>query len=253
MKRFLSLFFLLPAIISCDDFEDYAFYFKVDSGISASMPANIVTVYPPWDEAVQGYESNLGNCAIAGFSVGCEFCDVVDLEVNISNCSIFEYRKFQTATNGDGSFTRTFDLSVTPLMLYANILGKAIPHLHLNIGKGSFYPIFGAGIGITNLLITNFRTVGLPVTGDSSPYNSFSAENEYTLRKNFSYAALAGFEYHHNDRWAIGTGYRWFDAGYFDGPQYLRVTNGSATDVASDAWQMRFRANEWFIEFKIFI
>ena len=85
------------------------------------------------------------------------------------------------------------------------------------------------------------------------PFASFSAENEYTLRKNFTYTLLAGFEYSNTDRFAIGTGFRWFNAGDFDGPQYLRVTNGSAVDVADDQWQMRFRAHEWFIEFKIFI
>ena len=67
------------------------------------------------------------------------------------------------------------------------------------------------------------------------------------------YTLLAGFEYSHSDRFAIGTGYRWLNAGNFDGPQYQRVTSGSAVDVAGDAWDMRFRANEWFIEFKIFI
>ncbi len=45
MKRF-GIFLLLavnvlPAVMQCDDFDNYEFYFKVDSGISASIPANI--------------------------------------------------------------------------------------------------------------------------------------------------------------------------------------------------------------------
>lgn len=113
--------------------------------------------------------------------------------------------------------------------------------------------MLGAGVGMSNLLITNYRTTGLAPTGDSAPYASFSAENQYTLRKNFTYTVLAGLEYSYKEYWAIGSGYRWLDAGHFKGPRYQRVASGSAVDVSGDAWKMRFRANEWFIEFKIFI
>ena len=98
-----------------------------------------------------------------------------------------------------------------------------------------------------------YRTTGLPAIGDSMPYETFSAENQYTLRQNFTYTLLAGLEYNHQNRWAIGSGYRWFNAGNFQGPEYLRVMGGSAVDVGNDQWGMRFRAHEWFIEFKIFI
>ncbi|MBS0628406.1 MAG: hypothetical protein JSS09_09370, partial [Verrucomicrobia bacterium] len=146
-----------------------------------------------------------------------------------------------------------FDLSVTPLLFSINLLGRGIPYLHWNIGSGKIYPMIGSSLGVSNLLITNYRTTGLPPTGDSSPYESFSAENQYTLRRNFTYAFLAGFEYSYTNRFAIGTGYRWLNAGYFKGPRYQRVSSGSAVDVDGNEWNMRFRANEWFIEFKIFI
>ena len=226
---------------------------KVGSGISASQTANVVAVYPPWNEAVQGYNAKLGNCPIASFSLGCELFHVVDLEVSVSNRSIFEYRKYQTPTAGGESYTREFDLSVTPILFSANLLGRGIPHLNLDLDCGKIYPIIGAGLGVSNLLITNFRTTGLPATGDSSPYESFSAENQYTLRQNFTYTLLAGVEYSHGDRWAVGTGYRWLNSGDFDGPQYQRVASGASVDLAGDQWDMRFRAQEWFIEFKIFI
>ena len=126
--------------------------------------------------------------------------------------------------------------------------------MHADLGSdGKIYPMIGASVGMSNLLITNFRTTGLPPIGDSSPFDSFSAENEYTLRKNFTYALCAGIEYSNGERFAVGTGYRWLNAGSFDGPQYLRASTGSAVDVAGDAWDMNFSANEWFIEFKIFI
>ena len=195
MKRFLVPFFLLAITVSssvqcCYEPEGYSFYIKVDSGVSVSESANIFAPSLPWNEAIQGYNSDLGNCAIAGFSVGCELFHVLDLEVNISNRSIFEYREFQTPTTGGESYTREFDLSVTPILFSVNLLGRGIPYLNWDIGcDGKIYPMIGAGVGVSNLLITNFRTTGLPPTGNSSPFQSFSAENEYTLRKNFTYRA----------------------------------------------------------------
>ncbi len=258
MKRFLVTLSLLANIVSgaagcCCRPQDYSFYIKVGSGISFPEPANVFAPYPPWNPAIQGYDSKLGNRSIASLSVGCELLDVVDLEVNISNRSTFKYRKFQIPTTGGGSYTRKFDLNVTSILFCANLLGREIPSCNWDIDCGKIYPLIGAGLGISNLLITNFRTTGLPSTGDSAPYPSFSAENQYTLRKKFTYTLLAGFEYSHNTYWAIGTGYRWFNAGHFKGPRYQRVASGSAVDVADATWKMRFRSHEWFIEFKIFI
>jgi opacity protein-like surface antigen len=256
MKNFLATISLLTLAISgfaesSDQPQNYSFYIKVGSGISCSGSADVIASSPPWSSAVQGYDANLGNCAIASFSVGYELLHALDLEVNVSNRSTFEYRKFQTSTNG--SYTREFDLNVTPILFSANLLGRGIPYFHWNISSGKIYPTLGGGVGVSNLLITNYRTTGLPSNGGSYPYPSFSAENQYTLRKNFTYTVQAGLEYSYKERWAVGTGYRWFDAGTFKGPQYQRVYTGSAVDLSGDEWEMRFRANEWFIEFKIFI
>jgi len=258
MKRFLVTLSLLAIIVSgtatwCSQSQDYSFYIKVGSGISCSESANVVAPNPPWDPAIQGYDSKLGNRAIASLNIGCELLHLVDLEVSISNRSIFKYRKFQTPTTGGGSYTRKFDLNVTSILFSANLLGRNIPNFNWDTGCGTIYPLIGAGVGVSNLLITNYRTTGLPPIGDSVPYASFSSENQYTLRRKFTYTLLAGFEYSYNDDWAIGTGYRWFNAGRFKGPRYQRVASGSAVDVACDTWKMRFRANEWFIELKIFI
>jgi opacity protein-like surface antigen len=259
MNRFLlAMLCLLGIAVSstakcgCEP-SRYAFYIKVGSGVSCSTSADVTAPSPPWSPAVQGYDSSLGNCPIANLSIGCEFVDIVDLEVNLSNRSTFEYRKFQTPTSGGGSYTREFDLDVTPFLFSVNFLGRGVRYFNWEFGCGKIYPMIGAGLGVSHLLITNYRTTGLPSTGDSSPYASFSSENPYTLRKNLTYTVLAGFEYSYSDSWAIGTGYRWFDAGYFKGPQYQRVSGGSAVDVGGDQWKMRFRANEWFLEFKIFI
>jgi opacity protein-like surface antigen len=260
MKRILTLFSLLAITISgtidakcCCEPQDYSFYIKVGTGVSVSDFANVVASPPTWNPAVQGYNAKLGNEAIADFGIGCELIHLMDLEVSVSNRSTFKYRKFQTPVSGGGSYTREFDLNVTPIIFSVNFLGLDIPHLNWNISCGKLYPIIGAGIGVSNLLITNFRTTGLPPSGASAPFASFSAENQYTLRKNFTYTALVGLEYNYKECWAIGTGYRWFDAGNFKGPRYQRVATGAAVDVAGEEWEMRFRSNEWFIEFKIFL
>lgn len=237
----------------CCESPDYAFYIKVDSGIAFAESAGVIAPNPPWNPALQGYNSGLGNCAILGLSVGCEFVRAVDLEVSVSNRSTFEYRKFQTPVSGGDSYTREFDLSVTPILFSVNLLGRDLSCFHWEGACGSLYPVIGAGVGISNLLITNYRTTGLPASGDSAPYASFSAENQYALTKNFTYTLLAGLEYSYRDCWAIGTGYRWLDAGHFNGPRYQRVASGAAVDVAGDAWRMRFKSNEWFVELKIFV
>ena len=260
MKRILISLSLLAITISgtinaecCCQPQDYSFYVKVGSGISFSESADVVASPTTWNPAVQGYNSKLGNRAIADLSIGCELMHLMDLEVSFSTRSTFEYRKFQTPVAGGDSYTREFDLDVTPILFSVNLLGRDIPCLNWDIACGKIYPIIGAGIGASNLLITNYRTTGLPPSGASAPFASFSAENQYTLRKNFTYTVLVGFEYNYNDYWAIATGYRWFDAGKFKGPRFQRVATGAAVDVAGEEWKMHFRSNEWFVEFKIFI
>lgn len=260
MKYIITTFFLLATTFTgalkadfCCCPEDYSFYVKVGSGISFSEPADVDAPPETWNPAVQGYNASLGNRAIAELSVGCELMHLIDLEVGVSTRTQFEYRKFQTPVAGGDSYKREFDLTVIPVLFSINLLGQDIPYLHWDLGCGKLYPIFGAGVGVSNLLITNFRTTGLAPTGSSFPYASFSAENQSTLRQNFTYTALVGLEYNYNGRWAIGTGYRWFDAGKFKGPRFFRVDSGGAVDVDGQEWKMHFRSNEWFIEFKIFI
>jgi opacity protein-like surface antigen len=259
MKRILASISILAITLSgtisaeCCQFQDPLFYLKVNTGASCSQSADVNAPPQTWNPAVQGYNAKLGNRKIAGLAVGCEFMRWMDLEVSISNRSDFKYRKLQTPVGGGASYTREFDLDVTPILLSVNLLGRDIPSLNYDFGWGNLYPILGVGVGSSNLTITNFRTTGLAPSGDSAPFASFTSENQHTLRKKFTYTALIGFEYNHNDFWAIATGYRWFDAGTFKGPRFIRVANGSAVDVSGQEWKMRFRSNEWFVELKIFM
>ncbi len=260
MKRIIASLSLLAITISgnihakcCCQAEDNSFYLKVGSGASCSESANVTAAPPTWAPAIQGYNASLGSAGIASLGLGYELMHLLDLEVSISTRSTFKYRKFQTPTGGGASYTREFDLDVIPILISANLIGKDIPCLTRDVACGQIYPIMGVGIGVSNLLITNYRTTGLPATGGSAPFASFSAENQYTLRKNFTYTVLVGLEYNYNDCWAISTGYRWFDAGKFKGPRYQRVSTGDAVDVGGQEWKMRFRSNEWFVEFKLFL
>lgn len=260
MKRILASIFLLAITTNninaewcCEQPMDASFYIKVGSGVSFSESANVVAEPPTWNQAIQGYNSKLGNRAIADFGIGLELMKQIDLELSVSSRSTFKYRKFQTPVGGGDSYTREFDLDVVPILFSVNLLGRNISCLNWDFACGQVYPVIGAGVGVSHLFITNYRTTGLPPTGDSFPFLSFSAENQYTHRKNFTYTVLFGLEYNYNDCWAISTGYRWFDAGKFKGPRFQRVATGSAVDVGSEAWKMRFRANEWFIEFKLFL
>jgi opacity protein-like surface antigen len=260
MKRILASLALLTISISgtidakcCYQPQDYSFYIKVGSGVSFSESANVFAPPLTWTPAVQGYNSKLGDGAIADLGVGCRLMHLIDLEASISTRSTFKYRKFQTPVAGGASYTREFDLDVTPILFSVNLLGRDLTCLNWDIACGKIYPVIGAGIGVSNLLITNFRTTGLPPSGGSSPLPGFANENQYTRRQNFTYTALVGFEYNYSDVWAIATGYRWFDAGKFKGPRFQRVSTGGAVDLAGQEWKMRFRSNEWFVELKIFI
>lgn len=233
--------------------QDYDFYLKVGTGVSFSQSAKVHAPSPPWTETIQGYNSRLGNRAIAGVALGLEYNKWIDVDVSVSYRSNFRYRKSQTPEGEDFTFKREFDLDVVPILFSVTLLGRDISCLNWDFACGKIYPTLGVGVGVSNLLITNFRTTGLPPNGDSSPYPSFSSENERTHRNKFTYTVQLGIEYSYNDCWALSTGYRWFDAGSFKGPRYLRLDTGSAIDVAGDAWKMRFRASEWFVEFKYFL
>ena len=47
----------------------------------------------------------------------------------------------------------------------------------------------------------------------------------------FTYQAMAGLEFRFMECWAISAGYRWFDAGKFKGPKYVRDENGIALEA----------------------
>jgi hypothetical protein len=85
------------------------------------------------------------------------------------------------------------------------------------------------------------------------PFPSFGSENQYTIRHQFTYQVLGGFEYRYRDICALSLGYRWFDVAQFTGPRFIRDPAGNAIDVQNYPWKIKFRANEVFLEFKVFL
>jgi opacity protein-like surface antigen len=237
-------------------------YLKLASGASFAQKARVYASPAVWDLAEQGYNSELGTRPIIGGGIGYEFCSLLATDLIASYRPNFKYSKFQTtpassaAAGNLGNKTRRFDLDVTSLMLsfYLNGLGLDQTHWKLGEKAGSLYPILGIGIGASQLKVFNFRSTGLPPVNpalDSSP--SFGSENQYSIRYRFTYQALAGLEYRYNDRWALSTGYRWFDAGRFKGPEYIRDPNGIALDTENKEWRISFAAHELFVELKVFL
>lgn len=239
---------------------DARLYLKLGTGVSFSKKAQVHAPSSIWDPAVQGYNDDLESAPIIMAGLGCDIGKLISTDISFYYRPGFKYRKFQTAipnanTPGFlGNKTRRFNLDVLTAMWNVSLNGRGCDYLSWNCGclAGSFYPVIGGGIGISRFKIFNFRSTGLPpVDNDGLP--AFASENEYTVRYHFSYQVSVGLEYNHCDIWALSIGYRWFDAGKFKGPRYIRTANGDAHDIGPHEWEMRLRANEVFIEAKFFL
>ncbi len=241
---------------SVDCYNTQGFYLKVGSGASFSTKANISAPSSVWDPAQQGYSARLGTTAIGLAGVGYD-SPYVTGEVTVSCRPDYNYSKYQvpttTATPGTiGTTTRRFDLDVSSAMFSLYLNGRGFKYLHCEAGRGGvFYPMVGGGVGVSQMTLYNFRSTGLPTVADGFP--SFASENEYSVSYRFTYQVMAGLEYRYHDMFAISLGYRWFDVAQFNGPRYIRDSEGNAVDVQSNTWKIKFKANEVFLELKLFL
>jgi len=236
-------------------------YLKIGSGASFARRAHIHASSAVWDPAVQGYNSDLGTRPIIEGGIGYEFCPLVAADILFSYRPNFKYKKFQTGINiGNvpnflGDKTRRFNLDLSSLMGTIYLNGRGIRPLCWHLGTkakyGEIYPTIGGGVGVTQVKIFNFRSTGLPPLSDG--LKSFASENEYAIQYEFTYQVLGGFEYRFHNRWALSTGYRWFDVHKFKGPRYIRVANGDTFDAGHNEWRIKFSANELFVQLKVFL
>lgn len=243
----------------CDQECIQNFYIKLMAGASFSQNADIDAPSSVWDPAKQGYNANLGTTPILGGGIGYDVAPWFSTDLTLSYRAQFNYRKFQTPIpNALNDLitprTRRFNLDIATLMwtFYLNGCCTECLHYEFYCFPGSFYPLIGAGVGVSRLNMFNFRTTGLPANPPST-LKRFASENEYYVTYKFTYQLLAGIEYRYYDCWAISLGYRWFHVSRFDGPRYFRDINGDSFDVDDATWEIRFAAQEAFLEFKLYL
>ena len=256
MKKF-KMWLIVSLLCGLMHAEAGQYYFKVGTGASFSEKTDVSASPLFWDPSPQGYNANMGCQPILAGGVGYEFSDLLSADITLSYRPNFQYKKFQTSSSTTtpgflGSKTRKFDLGISTLMFSAYITGLPFQYLTWKIPCccGSIYPIIGAGIGVNQLLVTNFRSTGLPPVNEADPFPAFSSDNAYFKSYHFTYQAMAGLEFRFMECWALSAGYRWFDAGKFKGPKYVRDQTGNALEAIP--WKIRFRANEFFFELKYF-
>jgi opacity protein-like surface antigen len=252
--RIWLVFTLLCSLVQAEAGQPY---FKVGTGASFSEKTDIYASPVFWDPSPQGYNADMGCLPILTGGLGYEFCDLFSADITLSYRPNFHYKKFQTSTSTEtpgflGITTRNFNLDISTLMFSMYLSGVSFQNLTWEIPCccSAIYPIIGAGIGVNELLITNFRSTGLPPVSEADPFPAFSSDNAYFKSYHFTYQIMAGLEFRFMDCWAISAGYRWFDAGKFNGPEYVRDQTGIALEGIP--WKIRFKANEFFFEFKYF-
>lgn len=247
---------------SCSCSWDEHLYLKLGTGYSFSRKAQVHAPAEIWDLAVEGYDNDLGGAPIIAAGIGYDIGQWLSTDIMFSYRPGYKYRKFQIGipdprTPGFimSNRVRRFHLDVTTVMwnVYAN--GRFCKdYLCWNMGcmPGDFYPVLGAGIGMSRFKIFDFRSTGLPSV-DATGIPAFGVASEYCVSYHFTYQLTAGLEYNYCDRWAICLGYRWFDAGKFKGPRYVRTALGHAHDFGQYVWDMRLRTHEVLLEVKFFL
>ena len=242
------------------------FYVKAGTGISVPLKTTIHAPSAEWDPSPQGYDGYLGSKFLLSAGIGYDFPWMFSVEATASYRFNYRYRKFQTSTIINtpgflGDKVRRFDLDIGTFMVNAYFSGRGVSCLNWNFGcfPINIYPFIGFGIGGNQHILYNFRSVGLSAVTEScngfdpSLNLSFGSENPYTERFNFAFQAFLGLEAKFWDTWALSFGYRYFDAGTFKGPQYIRNQCGIASDIGRNVWKIDVSANEFFLEIKTFL
>lgn len=249
---FLAGIILCSTLLASDcqqsDSQYSNLYLKLGTGPSISRKATIYTNPALWDPAEEGYNASLGTVPIVLGGLGYDN-PYICTDITLTYRPDYSYSKYQIPTTGTtpgalGTTTRRFNLDIGSAMWTVYLSGRGW------VKSWPVYPIIGGGVGVSRLLIYNFRSTGLPTVVDGEP--SFASENQYTVNYRFTYQVMAGFEYRFKDICALSLGYRWFDPNRFSGPRYLRDNEGNALDVGSNTWKINFSANEVFAEFKVF-
>lgn len=246
----------LPAEWYCQ--PQIAPYVKLTGGATFPCSLNVTAPEPVWSQAVEGFNSDFDARPMVAGAIGADIGNYAGVDLSVAYRGQFNYEKFQTPII-DGSIgpltstrTRHFNLDATSLMCSLYLYGTCFDCLNWQCASGSVYPVIGVGLGTSRLVIWDFRTTGLsPSSENNEPLLGFTAENQYYVQWRFTYQVSAGLEYRCGS-WALGLGYRWFDAGRLGGPRYFRDKVGGSFDAGSDVWKFSLRSNEVYADLRFF-
>lgn len=151
-----------------------------------------------------------------------------------------------------GNKTRHFNLDVTSVLFNGYIRGYGLDCLRWDIPclGGSLYPIVGAGVGVSRFTIYNFLSTGL--SAEDSELPPFASSNFYTARHEFTYQASVALEYLDQEGWGLTVGYRWFAGDKFRGPSFINTQTGTPQDISGYEWTQKLKANEVFVQLKLY-
>ncbi|ASQ47341.1 outer membrane protein [Legionella clemsonensis] len=237
--------------------SSYPWFASIGTGYSWTEKPGIVNPNPAfWDFSLQGYDADLGDRGFYTFEVGKQLQEYLDISISYINHENFDYQKFQTSPPGtsdtpgfSGSArTRYFELDNKAILVNgfihpANALAT--------LAAIEVTPFIGGGVGYAHNEVRNFYTVGRTVIA-GIPVGSTTTIGDPAGRNSFAWQLSAGVNLTPTgSHLSIGTGYRYYDGGKFEGPS--TVYTNSAGFQTSTPWSGRLKANQVFVNFRYLV
>lgn len=118
-----------------------------------------------WDNATEGYDSDLGHSGFTGVVIGRQMCRWSALEFEYNLFQTMGYQKYQTTTTtgSTAGFTGTKRMrffNVDHQSALVNVKLLAPKDWALNVRGFKVAPTLGAGLGLGINTVSNFHTVG---------------------------------------------------------------------------------------------
>ncbi len=238
--------------------EPSLLFLTVGFGYSWSEDANVKANPSFWDPAKQGYNSDLDSSEVYSAGLGMRVSPLLALAVDVSRRPSFKYEKFQSPAGPQpvgfiGEKTRFFDLTNTSVMFNVMLFGRGIYHqLLLSLGHHiTVEPVIGGGIGVAYNTVENFHSVTATQTGGFNNVNSIGDDRTIT---SFAWQLMAGLHVAIGQRASVDLGYRYFDGGDFEGPNYVHSVSGvTSSGLSVPPWKGNLCSNEAFINFNYLV
>lgn len=231
--------------------NEYPWFASIGTGYSWTEKSGITNPQPSfWDDAIQGYNGNLGNRGFYTFAVGKQVYRYIDLNLSYLDHENFNYQQFQTGGSSTPGFTgnartRYFTLDNRALLISGSLHPAESIYSLLSL---NFTPFVGAGIGYAYNQVRNFYTIGT-ATIDGVTVGSTTSIGNPANRNSFAWQGSVGLNIQPQiSHLSVDIGYRYFDGGKFNGPSTV-YTNASGF-LTGLPWLGRLEANQAFVAFK---